>query len=158
METTIEKTAQTLSDLIIINNDRYEGYQKAKEQTKDADLKNLFSTFTTQSKANNVSLRALVPASEETPDRDETRLSGKFYRAWMDVKNSLDEGNRKKILSSCEHGEDVAKKAYEDALEDRNELSSEFRKAFFYLTVNQPITCIFFHTIWEIYWDITLCN
>jgi len=125
METTIEKTAQTLSDLIIINNDRYEGYQKAKEETKDADLKNLFSTFSTQSKANNVSLRALVPASEETPDRDETRLSGKFYRAWMDVKNSLDEGNRKKILSSCEHGEDVAKKAYEDALEDRNELSSE---------------------------------
>ena len=125
MKTTIEKTAQTLSDLIIINNDRYEGYQKAKEQTKDADLKNLFATFSTQSKANNVSLRALVPASEETPDRDETRLSGKFYRAWMDVKNSLDEGNRKKILSSCEHGEDVAKKAYEDALEDRNELSPE---------------------------------
>ena len=125
METTIEKTAQTLSDLIIINNDRYEGYQKAKEQTKDADLKNLFASFSTPSKANNVSLRALVPASEETPDRDETRLSGKFYRAWMDVKNSLDEGNRKKILSSCEHGEDVAKKAYEDALEDRNELSPE---------------------------------
>ncbi|HEY5390752.1 MAG TPA: PA2169 family four-helix-bundle protein [Hanamia sp.] len=125
METTIEKTTHTLSDLIIINNDRYEGYQKVKEQTKDADLKNLFATFSTQSKANNVSLRALVPASEEAPDRDETRLSGKFYRAWMDVKNSLDEGNRKKILSSCEHGEDVAKKAYEDALEDRNELSPE---------------------------------
>lgn len=123
MESTIEKTAQTLSDLIIINNDRYEGYQKAKEQTKDADLKNLFASFSTQSKANNASLRALVPASEETPDRDETRLSGKFYRAWMDVKNSLDEGNRKKILSSCEYGEDVAKKAYEDALEDRIELS-----------------------------------
>jgi len=125
METTIEKTAQTLSDLIIINNDRYEGYQKAKEQIKDADLKNIFATFSTRSKANNVSLRALVPASIETPDRDETRLSGKFYRAWMDVKNSLDEGNRKKILSSCEYGEDVAKKAYEDALEDRNELSPE---------------------------------
>ena len=125
METTIEKTTHTLSDLIIINNDRYEGYQKVKEQTKDADLKNLFATFSTQSKANNVSLRALVPASEEAPDRDETRLSGKFYRAWMDVKNSLDEGNRKKILSSCEYGEDVAKKAYEDALEDRNELSPE---------------------------------
>jgi len=125
METTIEKTTHTLSDLIIINNDRYEGYQKAKEQTKDADLKNLFATFSTQSKANNVSLRALVPASEEAPDRDETRLSGKFYRAWMDVKNSLDEGNRKKILSSSEHGEDVAKKAYEDALGDRNELSPE---------------------------------
>ena len=72
METTIEKTAETLNDLIIINNDRYEGYQKAMEQTNDADLKNLFSTFSNQSKANNAALRSLVPASEDTPDRDET--------------------------------------------------------------------------------------
>lgn len=125
METSIEKTADTLNDLIIINNDRYEGYQKAMEQTNDADLKSLFSTFSSQSKANNSALRSLVPSSEETPDRDETRLSGKFYRAWMDVKNALDSGDRKKILSSCEYGEDVAKKAYENALGDRNEISSD---------------------------------
>lgn len=125
METIIEKTASTLSDLIIINNDRYEGYQKAMEQTKDMDLKDLFSTFSMQSKANNASLRALVPASEEAPERDETRISGKFYRAWMDIKNALDSNNRKKVLSSCEYGEDVAKKAYEDALADRSELTSE---------------------------------
>ena len=123
METTIEKTADTLSDLIIINNDRYEGYQKAMEQTKDLDLKTLFTTFSLQSKANNASLRSLVPASEETPNRDETRLSGKFYRAWMDIKNALDSDNRKKILSSCEYGEDVAKKAYEDALSEMQKLS-----------------------------------
>jgi uncharacterized protein (TIGR02284 family) len=125
METNIEKTADTLNDLIIINNDRYEGYQKAMEQTNDADLKSLFSTFSSQSKANNSALRSLVPSSEETPDRDETRLSGKFYRAWMDIKNALDAGDRKKILSSCEYGEDVAKKAYENALGDRNEISSD---------------------------------
>jgi uncharacterized protein (TIGR02284 family) len=125
METSIEKTADTLNDLIIINNDRYEGYQKAMEQTNDADLKSLFSTFSSQSKANNSALRSLVPSSEETPDRDETRISGKFYRAWMDVKNALDSGDRKKILSSCEYGEDVAKKAYENALGDRNEISSD---------------------------------
>ncbi|MEO8962319.1 MAG: PA2169 family four-helix-bundle protein [Ginsengibacter sp.] len=125
METIIEKTASTLSDLIIINNDRYEGYKKAMDQTKDMDLKDLFSTFSMQSKANNASLRALVPASEEAPDRDETRISGKFYRAWMDIKNALDSDNRKQVLSSCEYGEDVAKKAYEEALADRSELTAE---------------------------------
>ncbi|MEO9003092.1 MAG: PA2169 family four-helix-bundle protein [Ginsengibacter sp.] len=125
METIIEKTASTLSDLIIINNDRYEGYKKAMDQTKDMDLKDLFSTFSMQSKANNASLRALVPASEEAPDRDETRISGKFYRAWMDIKNALDSNNRKQVLSSCEYGEDVAKKAYEDALADRSELKTD---------------------------------
>lgn len=125
METFTEKTASTLGDLIIINNDRYEGYQKAMEQTKDEDLKDLFSSFSMQSKANNATLRTLVPASEDTPDRDETRISGKFYRAWMDIKNALDSDNRKKVLSSCEYGEDVAKKAYEDALADRQKLTSD---------------------------------
>lgn len=125
METITEKTAGALNDLIIINNDRYEGYQKAIEQVKDADLKELFTQFSIQSKANNVELRTLVPASEDTPDRDETRISGKFYRVWMDVKNALASNNRKEVLSSCEYGEDVAKKAYENALEDRAELSSD---------------------------------
>lgn len=127
MGTIIEKTAEHLSDLIIINNDRYEGYQKAMDQTKDADLKILFSMMSLQSKANNASLRTLVPASEDTPDRDETRLTGKFYRTWMDVKNALDSNNRKKILASCEQGEDVAKKAYENALEDKEELTADAR-------------------------------
>ena len=125
METISEKTAETLNDLIIINNDRYEGYQKAMEQVEDADLKELFSQYSLQSKANSGELRSIVPASEETPDRDETRISGKFYRVWMDVKNALASNNRKEVLSSCEYGEDVAKKAYEQALADRAELSSD---------------------------------
>ena len=125
METITEKTANALNDLIVINNDRYEGYQKAMEQVKDADLKTLFSQFSVQSKANNSELRAMVPSTEEVAARDETRLSGKFYRVWMDVKNALSSNNRKEVLSSCEYGEDVAKKAYENALEDRAELSSE---------------------------------
>lgn len=125
METTIEKTDDALNDLIVINNDRYEGYQKAIEQTTDADLKEIFSVFSNQSKANNAVLRSLVASSEESPDRDETALSGKFYRAWMDVKNALDEGDLKKILSSCEYGEEVAKRAYEDALADRTKLSTD---------------------------------
>ncbi|MEO6684125.1 MAG: PA2169 family four-helix-bundle protein [Ginsengibacter sp.] len=125
METISEKTTHALNDLIIINNDRYEGYQKALEQVEDADLKDLFSQYSLQSKANNAELRSLVPASEDTPDRDETRISGKFYRVWMDIKNALSSNNRKEVLSSCEYGEDVAKKAYEDVLADRAELSMD---------------------------------
>lgn len=125
METITEKTVDALKDLIVINNDRYEGYQKAMEQVEDADLKDLFSKFSVQSKANNAELRSIVPASEDTPDRDETRISGKFYRVWMDFKNALASNNRKEVLSSCEYGEDVAKKAYENALEDRAELSND---------------------------------
>jgi uncharacterized protein (TIGR02284 family) len=123
METMSEKTTDNLRDLIIINNDRYEGYQKAMEQSKDADLNSLFSKYSSQSKTYASELRTLIPASEDEPARDETRLSGKFYRAWMDVKNALSANDRKAVLNSCEYGEDVAKKAYENVLEDREEMS-----------------------------------
>jgi len=44
-------TAEVLNDLIQINNDRIEGYQKAIEELKatDTDLTNLFTGFITQS-------------------------------------------------------------------------------------------------------------
>lgn len=125
MQTITEKTTDALSDLIIINNDRYEGYQKATEQTSDIDLKALFEKFSLESKSFNSELRGLLPTYEKAPKRDETRISGKFYRAWMDIKNALTSNDRKSILSSCEYGEDVAKRAYEDALKDRESMSSD---------------------------------
>ncbi|MEO5502037.1 MAG: PA2169 family four-helix-bundle protein [Ginsengibacter sp.] len=125
MQTITDKTKEALEDLIIINNDRYEGYQKAMEQTKDSDLKALFSTYSTQSKGYASALRTHFPAGEEQPARDETRISGKFYRAWMDVKNALTSDDRQAVLNSCEYGEDVAKKAYENVLEDRENLSDD---------------------------------
>ena len=125
MQTITDKTTDALNDLIIINNDRYEGYQKAMEQTKDSDLKDLFSKYSKQSKGYASSLRSLFPAGEEQPGRDETRISGKFYRAWMDVKNALSSNDRQAVLNSCEYGEDVAKDAYQNVLEDRVNLSED---------------------------------
>lgn len=123
METMSEKTTDNLRELIIINNDRYEGYQKALEQTTDTDLNTLFSKFSSQSKTYASGLRTLIPSSEEEPARGETRLSGKFHRAWMDIKNALTTNDRKAILASCEYGEDVTKKAYENVLEDRADMA-----------------------------------
>ena len=120
-----KKTTEAVSDLIIINNDRYEGYQKAMEQTNDSDLKTLFSQYSEQSKSFSAELQPLIPSSGNAPKRDETRISGKFYRAWMDIKNALSANDRKAVLSSCEYGEDVAKEAYKDALIDRAALPTE---------------------------------
>ncbi len=104
MATVSEKKAKALGELVIINNDRYEGYNKAAEQTTDADLKSLFTKFSSQSKNFSSDLRKLIPFSEEAPKRDETTVSGKFYRAWMDVKSALTSKDRKAVLSSCEFG------------------------------------------------------
>ena len=126
METVKEvKSIDALKELIIINNDRYEGYKTASKETKDPDYKALFAEFSLQSKRFSDELRKLIPFTEEAPDRDETKASGKVYRVWMDVKAALTANDNKAILASCEFGEDVALKSYDDVLEEPEEISSE---------------------------------
>ena len=110
-----------VNSLIIINNDRSEGYIKAAEQALDPELKSLFGKFSLQSKTFAEELRQFVPGYEE-PKQDETRNSGKLFRLWMDIKAAVTSNDRKAILSSCEFGEDAAKKEYNDALENADEL------------------------------------
>jgi uncharacterized protein (TIGR02284 family) len=127
MITTTEKTQQIVKELIIINNDRYEGYKTAADETKDSDLKPLFSRFSAQSKQFASELSRFITSEEEAPAEGETKHSGKLYRVWMDIKAAMTANDRKAILSSCEFGEDVALKTYKDSLEDANELPEEVR-------------------------------
>ncbi|MDE1192966.1 MAG: PA2169 family four-helix-bundle protein [Arachidicoccus sp.] len=108
---------QTLNDLIKINNDRIVGYQKAIDELKDshdADLKTLFADVIHQSENFKKELQSFA---DDTVD-DETTMSGKLYRGWMDIKAVFTGHDRKAILSNCEGGEDAAKKAYQDALNE----------------------------------------
>jgi uncharacterized protein (TIGR02284 family) len=125
MEDVKEKTTTSLNSLIIINNDRYEGYKRGAEETDDGDLKALFTRLSMQSKGFSNELRKLIPFKDETPDRDETTVSGKFYRLWMDVKAALTAKNRKGILASCEFGEDFAVKTYKSVLDNPENISQE---------------------------------
>jgi uncharacterized protein (TIGR02284 family) len=116
----IEKTIATLNNLIQINNDRIEGYKTASEETNEADLKSHFSQFQSTSLLINSELRREVTRLGGEPT-EETRITGKFFRVWMDVKAALTGNDRKTILESCEYGEDVAKKTYEDTLSEEIE-------------------------------------
>src|SRR5690349_20921547 len=119
MITTTDKIQSVINDLMIINNDRYEGYKTAAEETKDVDLKAMFTRFSSQSKIFYSELSRLILDSK-APHKDETTMSGKLYRIWMDIKAAVTANNRKSILSSCEFGEDVALSAYKDALEEED--------------------------------------
>ncbi|HLS96853.1 MAG TPA: PA2169 family four-helix-bundle protein [Sphingobacterium sp.] len=124
MENTAEKNATLLNDLIEINNDRIEGYTKAIElvdATSDADIIALFERFRQQSQQFKNELTPLVIKEGEEPT-ESTRLTGKLYRLWMDVKINIQGHDRKSILASCEKGEDVFKKVYQDVLEDIDEI------------------------------------
>lgn len=126
METNREKEISALKNLIEYNNDRVEGYQKAAEETEHADLKSLFNRFSSQSMKFSSELNSRIVSLGSEPVEGTTN-SGKIYRAWMDVKAALTGKNRKAILSSCEFGEDVALKSYEDVLQG-NDIAAESRK------------------------------
>lgn len=118
MKTIDKKTTKALRSLIIINNDRHDGYKDAEKEAKDSDLKVLFSQLSTQSEGFRRELELHLADMEDAPAVDATKTSGKIFRGWMEVKNNLAGNNRKAVLSSCEFGEDAAKKAYEDVLKD----------------------------------------
>ena len=109
-------TAEVLNDLIQINNDRIEGYQKAIEQLEptDTDLINLFTGFVTQSQELKSALQNEVSSLGEEIDTG-TTASGKIYRAWMDIKAAFTGHDRQTALNNCEFGEDAAQKAYRTA-------------------------------------------
>ncbi len=120
-----EKVNTAVKDLIVINNDRTQGYKKAAEETKDVDLKGLFLRFSEQSRGFNEELMKFITDPDKLPKFDETKASGKLYRVWMDVKAAITAKDRKAILASCEFGEDKAKETYDDVLKDVTELPQQ---------------------------------
>ncbi|MBE8723090.1 ferritin-like domain-containing protein [Sphingobacterium pedocola] len=127
MENRTEKTTEVLNDLIEINNDRIEGYAKAIElldPAGDIDLNSLFEKYRQQSQQFKSELTPLVFKEGETPEEG-TRVTGKLFRTWMDIKNTLAGNDRKSILESCERGEDAFKRVYENAWTDADGLDAE---------------------------------
>lgn len=117
----LTKTREVVNDLIRINNDRIEGYEKAIKELPEgnADLKNLFSGFISQSRELKSELQTYSGPLDEDAG-NETTTAGKVYRGWMGVKQTFAMDDRKAVLESCEFGEDAAQKAYSDAeMEDQ---------------------------------------
>lgn len=118
------KTIEAFNTLIVINNDRIEGYTTAEAEAEETDLKRLFSNLMETSVQNRKELVAEVIRLGGTPDEG-TRVTGKFFRVWMDVKSALSGNERKTILDSCVYGEDVILDVYKKILiEDHQDITS----------------------------------
>ncbi|WP_026473350.1 ferritin-like domain-containing protein [Alkaliflexus imshenetskii] len=117
------KAVDVLNTLITINNDRIEGYETASKETDETDLKTLFSQFIeTSRRCKQELVKEVNTLGGEVATG--TKVSGKFFRAWMDVKSALTGKDRKTILSSCEYGEEQARDTYEKVLENDSEYLS----------------------------------
>lgn len=121
-----QKTVDSLNKLIEINNDRVDGYDTASKETDSVALKSLFSGLSATSSSNLSELKAEVNRLGGTAEEG-TRVTGKFFRAWMDLKAAFTGNDTHAILSSCEFGEDTALDVYEEVLDNGNDLTVEQR-------------------------------
>lgn len=119
-----DKTIDVLNKLIVINNDRIEGYETATEDTEQADLKVLFKELQQTSQKCKTELVSEVNRLDGTPEEG-TRLTGKVYRMWMDIKGAVTGNDRKAVIDWCEYGEDVALDTYQKAISENSEDLSE---------------------------------
>ncbi|MDB5133556.1 MAG: family four-helix-bundle protein [Mucilaginibacter sp.] len=115
------KTIEILNDLILINNDRIEGYERAlkeiEESGNDTELQPLFLRFIDESRRYRVELGTEVGAFGKDMITG-TSTGGKIHRAWITVKETFTGHDRHSLLEECEFGEDAIKKAYEEALNE----------------------------------------
>ena len=126
---TNENLIEVLNDLIRINNDRIDGYEKAIKETDaiDVDLQGLFQKMANEIREYVSELTSEV-ASLGGEIATGTTSSGKIYRVWMDIKATFSGHDRQSVLESCEYGEDAAQEAYDDALASDAEIPVAVRQ------------------------------
>jgi uncharacterized protein (TIGR02284 family) len=114
-------TIETLGDLILINNDRIEGYERALKEIEhsvnDSDLIPMFLRFIDDSRRYKVELGTEIAALGSEINTG-TTVPGKLHRAWMSIKEAFTGHDRHSILEECEFGEDAIKRTYDEALND----------------------------------------
>jgi hypothetical protein len=110
---TNENLIEVLNDLVQINNDRIEGYERAIKETDDidVDLQGLFQKMANESRGYLSELSSVITSLGGEVATGTTN-SGKIYRVWMDVKA----------------GEDAAQEAYADALASDAEIPANVRQ------------------------------
>ena len=106
METFIEKATEQMKELIEMNNDRAKGYKFVAEETRDEDLKALFTEYSRQSMQFSNEIVNRLPANEHGPD---SKTDGDFFE--------LVNKDRKGILASFEYKDDEVLKTYDEVLE-----------------------------------------
>jgi uncharacterized protein (TIGR02284 family) len=124
-----DELTNMINDLVLINNDRIEGYQKAIEAAgpEDSDLKKHFAKTISHSRDHILRLRDTVWSLGGEVEEG-TTVKGKIFRSWMDVKTFLSLNDRESILKACESGEEAALEAYDMALASDLEMKVDIRQ------------------------------
>jgi uncharacterized protein (TIGR02284 family) len=109
------KEISTLNDLIQTCRDGENGFRTAAQGVKDQHVKALFERFSRQRGEMVRELQQQVRALGGTPDESGS-VSASLHRGWMNIKSLVTGNDDSAIIAEAERGEDVAKSAYQKAL------------------------------------------
>lgn len=112
-----EKTTSVLNDLIETSKNGELGFKAAAEDTKNAELRVLFLARAQDCASGASELQTVVSQLGGKPETGGT-VAGAVHRGWVNLKSVVAGRTDLAILEEVEKGEDVAKKAYSDALQE----------------------------------------
>ena len=110
----ISKTLNHLTEICI---DGEKGFQEAGEGLMDVELAATCLQYSTQRRQFARELQDEVRQLGGEPVYSGT-LAGALHRGWLNIKNAVLSKDDEAIIAECERGEDAAKEAYEEALND----------------------------------------
>jgi uncharacterized protein (TIGR02284 family) len=112
-----EKVVATLEKLVDFLRDSHQGFTELGNHIKDESAR-LFFMKETQARANFAGeLENELHRLGVKDVKQSGMISGKVHRAWGELKANLGGGDHA-LLATAEQGEDAAKKAYAEALEE----------------------------------------
>jgi uncharacterized protein (TIGR02284 family) len=111
---TNDNVITTLNNLIETCKDGQNGFQVAAEGVENSNLKSLFYEYSQQRAKFAGELQALVRELGGDPENSGS-TAATLHRGWINIKSIVTGKDDTAILDECERGEDVAKKAYQEA-------------------------------------------
>jgi uncharacterized protein (TIGR02284 family) len=106
----------TLNDLIETCKDGEEGFRTCADAVKNPQLKAFFEQKAERCRTGGAQLQQKVRDLGGDPERGGS-MSGAVHRFWVNIRSSIAGMDDHAILDECERGEDSAKRAYEDGLQ-----------------------------------------
>ena len=111
----VDQTGSTLNQLIQTCKDGEKGFQAAAEAVSDPNLRHLFESYSQQRSEFAAELEAEVSRLKQEPAQH-GHAAAAMHRGWMDLKAAVTGGSEGAVIAECERGEDLAVKAYREAL------------------------------------------
>ena len=112
-----DKAISVLNNLIETTRDGEKGFKTAAEGLTAPDIKHRFLQYSAERAQMTRELQAEVRRLGGDPELSGS-VAGAMHRGWLDIKSAVTGKDDHAILAEAERGEDVAKNAYESALNE----------------------------------------